>query len=291
MTHVVETKELDALVSLIDEPNEDMFGEIRKKVMSYGNLAIPVLEEAWVNTLGDNDSKRIESLIEEIRQEDLVLDFNNWAKNSNDLLKGVVLLTKYFQPDFDEELFNSQFEKLVRETWLELNDSLTGLEKIKVINHVFYTVYKFNAESVSTANPDTYFLNKIMHFRKGNPITMGLLYIAIAQKLNIPIFGVDLPGHFVLVFMDDIGDIRLHNDYTESDVLFYINAVKEGAVFTHNEINHYIHQMNINSTPEFFLPCSNLAILKRMMSELIISLETENKYSKTKVLNRLLAGL
>ncbi len=63
MAHVVETKELDALVSLIDEPNEDMFIEIRKKVLSYGSLAIPVLEEAWVNTLGDHDSKRIESII------------------------------------------------------------------------------------------------------------------------------------------------------------------------------------------------------------------------------------
>ena len=47
MIKVDEIKELDALVSLIDEPNEDMFSQIRNKVLAYGNQAIPVLEEAW----------------------------------------------------------------------------------------------------------------------------------------------------------------------------------------------------------------------------------------------------
>lgn len=292
MLVIDEKKELDALVSLMDEPNEVMFGEIRKKVLGYGKLAIPVLEEAWVNTLGDHDSDRIEGLIDEIRQEELILEFSEWAKVSNgNIFNGLVILTKYFQPKFNEELYTEKFEKLFREVWLEINESLTALEKIKVLNHVFYRVYQFSGEPTTNSKTDTYFLNKIFDHKKGNPVSLGIIYSAVAQRLNIPIFGVNLPDHFILSYMDDIEDVRLPGEYEESDVLFYLNAVNKGAIFTRKEVNHYINQMQIDTKPEFFLPCSNLNVIKRMITDLILTFEKENEYSKILVLKRLLAEL
>ncbi|MBC8321423.1 MAG: hypothetical protein H8E34_11955 [Bacteroidetes bacterium] len=287
-----EIKELNALVSLMDEPNEDMFNQIRNKVISFGKQALPALEEAWVNTLEDDDSERIESIIDEIRQEELVQDFNNWkGESGSNIIKGLMILTKYFQPEFDEYQYGGRFEKLFRETWLEMNDSLTALEKIKVLNHVFYSVYQFNGHLDSIMKTDTYYLNKVFDYRKGNAISLGVLYIAVAQKLKIPVFGVNLPGHFILVYMDDMHDMQLPNEYSETDVLFYINAVNNGAIFTRKEVDHFISQTNIDSKPEFFLPCSNLIVIKRMINELNILFEKENNHTKTAALNKLLSGL
>ena len=289
MTHVDEIKELDALVSLMDEPNEDMFNEIRERVLSYGSLALPILEEAWVNTLRDHDSNRIENIIEEIKQEELVLEFNDWAKESNsNIIQGFVILAKYLQPDFNTSLYTAKFEKLVRETWLEINESLTALEKIKVVNHVLYTVYEFNSEAGSNAKPETYFFNKVLDYKKGNPISIGVLYIAIAQSLDIPVFGVNLKDNFILGYMDDTTPMRLPDSYIEEDVLFYLNAGNMGTIFTSNEIDHYINKIEINPKPEFYLPFSNLDVIKRMVSELIVSLEKENNNSKITGLKRLL---
>jgi regulator of sirC expression with transglutaminase-like and TPR domain len=290
MSHVGEIKELNALVSLMDEPNEIMFSEIRNKVMSFGKLAIPILEEAWVNTMADHDSERIKNLINEIRQKEFVLDFNAWIKNSNkNLIEGLILLTRYLNPDFDEDYYTAQFEKLVRETWLEINDSLTALEKIKVVNHVIYGVYKFSGQIGPTVKSETYFISKVFDYKMGNSLSMGILYIAVAQSLNIPVFGVNLQGHFILAYMDDLNDIRLPDKYSESDILFYINPVNKGAIFTRNEINNFIVQMKIATKPEFFLPCTNQVVIRRMISELIISFEKENNHSKTETLNRLLS--
>jgi len=292
MSHVEEIKELDALVSLLDEPNVDMFNEIREKVLSYGRLAIPVLEEAWVNTLGDHDSIRIENVIEEIKQEELIQEFNNWAKESDsNIIKGYVILSKYLQSDFDEGLYISKFEKLVRETWLEINDSLTALEKIKVVNHVFYSVYQHIAEADSILKPETYYLNKVLDYKKGNPVSLGVLYIAIAQNLDIPVFGVNLPGHFILGYMDDSSTMKFPDEYIEEDVLFYLNAGKNGAIFTGNEIDHYINKIKINHKPEFYLPLSNLNVIVRMINELIVVLEKENNNSKINGLKSLLKRL
>jgi len=289
MSHVDEIKELDALISLMDEPNEDMFSEIREKVLSYGSLALPILEEAWVNTLGDHDSIRIEDIIEEIKQEELILEFSNWAKDSsNNIIQGFAILTKYLQSDFDTSQYIAKFEKLSRETWLEINDSLTALEKIKVINHVFYTVYQFSSEVGLDVKPETYYLNKVLDYKRGNPISVGIIYIAIAQSLNIPVFGVNLKDNFILGYMDDTTPMRLPDSYIEEDVLFYLNVGNRGAIFTSNEIDNYINKIEINPKPDFYLPFSNLDVIKRMVSELIVSLEKENNNSKIAGLKRLL---
>jgi len=290
MTNTIDIKELHALVSLIDEPNEDMYEVIRQKIMSYGELAISVLEDIWVNTLGENDSKRIESIIEDIRQEILITDFNLWASHANnDIIEGLMIITKYFQPDFNETHYNNLLKKLYKDTWLELNDNLTALEKIKVLNHVFYQVYNFNIDDSTVTKSEAYFLNRVFDSKKGSIMSLGILYIAIAQKLNIPIFGVDLPGHFVLAYRDENGNLSLPDSYDENSVIFYINVAKNGTAFTRSEITSYLNQINIEPNPKYYSPSTNLAVLKRMMSELVDTLELENKQLKKTGIKKLLS--
>jgi len=290
--NVLETNkinELDALVSLIDEPNEEMFHKIRHKVLSYGNLAIPVLEEAWVNTLGDHDSVRIEGLIEEIRRNELVANFHNWQNdNTAGLWDGYSILMRYLNPAIELERCDSVFEKLVKEIWLELNENLTALEKIKVINHVLFAVNGFNAITTPQAKPDSFFLNRLIDQKSANPFTLGILYISIAQSLDIPVFGVDLPGHFILVFIDEKGKVKQSGQYTEDDVMFYINPANNGAVFTHNEVRHYISQMKLEELSEYFRPTSNANVIKRIAKEMIVSYDIENNDIKKDGLARLL---
>jgi len=80
-------KELSALISLLDEPNEENFGSIKEKISSYGTDAIPMLEDAWLQSLEEDNAKRIEFLIDEIRFNDLYFGLENWVKfHNNDLI-------------------------------------------------------------------------------------------------------------------------------------------------------------------------------------------------------------
>ncbi len=292
MPHVNELNELDALISLMDEPNEEVFSEIRKKVLSYGTKAIPLLEEAWVNTFKDSDSDRIESVIDEIRVNELIVNFSNWAADDNaDLFNGYLILNQYFYPKIDHKYYVDQFEKLYRETWLEINENLTALEKITVVNHVFYDIHRYIGNHKKSYLSDNYFLNKVVDFKIGNSLSLGILYMAVSQKLNLPVFGVNLPGNFVLVYMDNDNRNTLLKQYVRDDVLFYINAANRGAIFTHNEISHYLKQMKLDITPEFYLPCSNSEVIKRFISELIVTYKKENKQSKIQPLAKLLEAL
>jgi regulator of sirC expression with transglutaminase-like and TPR domain len=292
MTTNTSNKELSALVSLIDEPNEEIFHSIRMKIAGYGTEAIPLLEDAWLNVINEEYTRRIEDLIDEIRLDDLYFELVNWTNfYSNDLIKVLMILSKYRYPDLDEEKYREKFDKLKRDAWLEVNEHLTALEKVKVLNHIFYDIHHFRGMRPQKENIQAFCINEVMDSHRGNAISLGILYIAVAQKLNIPVFGVDLLKHFILVYMDDSMTLKSAEKYAENDVLFYINALNKGAVFTKREIKQYIKQMDIPSKDEYYLPCTNISIAKRFIEEMSSAYAQDNQLKKAEELIGLLKAL
>jgi regulator of sirC expression with transglutaminase-like and TPR domain len=119
----------------------------------------------------------------------------------------------------------------------------------------------------------------------------------VAQKLNIPIFGVNLPQHFVMAYMDSVVSGNLDALYKtepmenkkEGQVLFYINAFNLGAVFSKANLEQFLKQVGIEPKYEFFLPCSNLDIVKRILRNLSAAYEKSNKiYKQNEILEILL---
>ena len=105
-----------------------------------------MLEDAWLNSMEADNAGRIEHLIDEIRFNDLYFDIENWVKfHNNDLIKAFILI-KFRYPDLDEEKYLNKIEKLKQDVWLEMNENLTALEKVKVINHIFYDIHSFRGQ-------------------------------------------------------------------------------------------------------------------------------------------------
>lgn len=287
-----ENKELNALISLIDEPNEEMFSSIREKISTYGKDAIPFLEEAWMTAVNVDDVERIENLIDDIRFTDLYFELENWAQfHSNDLIKAFMLLTQFRYPELDIEKYADKVSKLRQNIWLEINPNLTALEKVKVLNHIFYDVYKFRGKLPIQVKLNDYFLNDLLDTQKGSATALGILYISIAQSMDIPIFGVDLHHHFVLAYMDDTVETREPETYTSDEVLFYIAMINKGSIFTNKDIKRFLKQIEFEEKPEYFLPCSNKHTIKRLIKEMISVYSIEKKHDKARLLNNLLAAL
>ncbi len=292
MLNIENKRELDALVSMIDEPNDDIFTQIRHKVIAYGEEALPVLEEAWVNNLGDNESSRIESLIDEIRVNELEVNLKEWVdEGSISLFKGYMIVMHYLVPGFDEEKYNSLFDRIVKEVWLEINEDLTALEKVKVLNHVFYIVHNFKNNVIPPIIPEDFYCSTLFDKHKGNSFSLGILYQSVSQTLGIPVFGVDLPGNFISVYMDDNTAIKKSDSYSGDDVLFYINPANVGNVFTHNEVKHYCGQMDLKLKPKYFMPATNATVLTLFMKELETVFHENDNTEKAEGLLKAIAAL
>jgi regulator of sirC expression with transglutaminase-like and TPR domain len=263
-----DNRELNALVHLLDEPDEKAFFSIQEKIHSFGKEAIPYLEKALEITFDNTVHERAGDIIRSIQQGELSTEFSSWINtSSSDLLKGYLLVTRTQYPELEEDKLTIRVEQMKMDSWLELNDNLTALENIRVLNHIFYHVHNFDGNKINLFAPQNFYLNTLLETRKGSALSLGMLYMIIARKLNIPIYGVNLPQHFILAYVSEIGATVPSVD----DVLFYINPFNKGAVFTKREIELFIRQLKITPDMSYFAPCSNIDIIKRLIGSLIYS--------------------
>jgi len=272
-----QNKELTALIKLLDEPNESIYSSIEDKIFSYGLYAVPFLENVWQNSFDNLINIRIEKIIHKINFKKTASEIKSWSENSeNDLLDGFILVSKYQYPNLEKEDILKKLGKIIRDTWIELNTELTGLEKIKVINHIIFKVHNFKGNKNDFYTSEDYFINNLLDSRIGNHLSLGILYLIIARRVDVPIFGVDLPKQFILTYLDN------------GNSFFYINPFNKGTAFTKNEVEEYIRQLNLEIKPSYFLPCENKRIIGRLLEGLFTSYNNDGYLEKAEEVKYLL---
>ncbi|HQI44776.1 MAG TPA: transglutaminase-like domain-containing protein [Bacteroidales bacterium] len=288
MKDMKNDSQLKALISMVDEPNDAIYADIVAEIMAYGKDIIPILEESWENTLEHHSQDRILQIIHKIQYNSIIEELAEWVKNgSSDLLSAYLLITRFQYPDIKANLILPQIERIRNDIWLEMNDQLTALEKVKVINHVIYDVYGFIGNKEDFHAPENAYLNTMLQTKNGNPLSLGMLYLILIAPLNLPIYGVNFPEHFVLCYTNEKEDEQL-SFLEKNDILFYINAFSKGAVFSKKEATVFMKEHGIASNELFFKPCTNLDIIRRLINNLIYSYEKLGSQEKVTELNVLL---
>ncbi|VAW29001.1 hypothetical protein MNBD_BACTEROID07-1739 [hydrothermal vent metagenome] len=263
------TKELAALIQLLDEPDEKVYAAIRTHILTLGTVALPLLEEVENSAFAPKEITRIREIIHTIRVEDVFGKLKDWAtRKSHDLLEAWLLISRFHSHEDNDEYIKTTINKIYRDIWVEMNNELTALEKIRVINHVFYNVHKFDALQEKKPVLAPYLPGNVLRMQKGNSLSMALLYLIIVQRLNIPIFGVNLPKHLILAFTNGKTMLKPATDYLEEDVLFYLNPFNKGAVFRKGEIELFIRQLKVKEQERFYLPCENKVVIRRLLQEM-----------------------
>ncbi|MBS1950272.1 MAG: hypothetical protein OJF59_002195 [Cytophagales bacterium] len=275
----MQDKELKALVSLLDDDDQQVISHVEEKILSIGKEAIPFLEQEWESNLNPTVQGRIEELIHTL-QYDLVRErLKNWyAGSEQDLLTGMWILATYQYPDLELEKLKQEMEQVYYETWLEFRPDLFPFDQVKVINSVLYNKLKFGANTKNFHSPGNSMINVVLESRKGNPITLCVIYLLVAQKLKLPVYGVNLPNLFILTYKD--------NNHQ-----FYINAFNRGLIFSKQDIENYINELHLASQPSFFESCSSLEIIRRALRNLVMSFEKMGEHAKADEVKVLLVDI
>ncbi|MFH2096136.1 MAG: transglutaminase-like domain-containing protein [Bacteroidota bacterium] len=280
-------KDIQALISLIDDPDLEIFKVVEKELLDQGATVIEMLEKAWETAENELSQVRIESIIQKIQFTEIMDLLYVWKKDeSRDLLKGAFIIAKFQYPDLQYSEISEKIELIKKDVWLELNENLTALEKIKVLNHIIFDLHKFSKSSGDFYAPGNSYINLVLDTKKGNPISMGILYAAIAQQLNLPVFGVNLPKNFILAYRDEHNISRYFEEF-KGDVLFYINPYNKGGVFGRREIDYYIRQLKLEPDENYYLPCDNVEVIRRLIITLLHSYEKTGYNDKVEDLRKL----
>lgn len=281
---MINPTEINSLIKLLDDPDQEIFDHVHNKILSYGGEAVDYLESAWEEAFDSILQDRIANIVHEIQfgivKNDLKLWYQGGAFN---LLQGALIINKYQYPDLDEQRVINQIEDIKRDIWLQMHYESSPVEQVKLINHVFYNIYGFGGNTTNHQDPQNSYLNQVLESRKGNQISLAIIYSVIAQKLDIPVYGVNLPQHFILGYLDETKQSEF-----ESGILFYINAFNKGFIFGRRDVDMFLKQLSLKAEPQFYEPCSNADIVRRILRNLISSYETLGSVEKVTELNELL---
>lgn len=279
----MKDKEIISLVRLLEDTDAQVSGIVSKKLLEKGIDAIPDLEKAWENTLNSGLQFRIEEIVHEIQFNSTKKDLIHWINNDSDsLLYGAFLVAKYQYPDLQYSDIENEIEQIRRAVWVELHENLTALEKIRIINHIFFAVYNFTGNASNFYSPGNSYINQVLETKKGNPITLSLIYAVVAQKLDLPVFGVNLPLNYILAY-------ELHSYLEDPDgILFYINPYNNGNVLSRKEIDFFLNEQKMEPKTEYYKPCSNLVTIERMLRNLQFSFEKMGQTNKANEIAELL---
>ena len=258
-----DTKEVNALLNLIDDPDHEIYEAVSDRIITYGLPMIPNLEHLWETTADTAVQERIELLIHRLYFSGLHTDFKQWNEaGHHELMPALLLIAKFLYPELQAAKVLHHVERLRRNIWLEINNYLTPLEQVHIINSIIYNYIGIKGNTNNAERPNEYLLPQILESKKGNQTGIGALYLLLVEMLDIPVRLMRIPHQFVLGYCKP-GLADATGNY---EVDFFIEP-SLGQIFTHTDLHHYLTKIAAENTPELFRPRSNREVIQQVLTD------------------------
>lgn len=282
-------KEIQALFQLIDDPDKEVFDTVAQQLLQYGKEIVPSLEYLWETTEEEPVQERIAQLIHRVHFKDLQKELSDWSNAEQpELLRGAIIVAKYQYPEMNIPFLLTQFEQIRKNLWLELNNYLTPMEKVNTFNGILYNYYKLQGHELKEKNPDHFFINKTLESKQGNVFTIGILYLALAELLDIPIFAVAIPQQFLLAYIDSVQHFYTKGNDALRRISFFIDMVG-GMIYTQNDVEFYLQKMRCDpKNPQYYEAQNTVQIIYQLLEELSQCYSHHNMDDKVDEINLLM---
>jgi regulator of sirC expression with transglutaminase-like and TPR domain len=161
-------------------------------------------------------------------------------------------------PRLELEASLSRLEILAAQIDGDLPPHANGLQFIKAANHLLFDNQLFRGNEADYYDPRNSCLNSVLSRRLGIPISLSVVYIELARRLSRPVYGVGLPGHFIVVYQD-------------SDSRYWVDPFHHGRILSFGDCCNLAKEtagVDVRANPAVLSPVSNRQILVRMLSNL-----------------------
>lgn len=161
-------------------------------------------------------------------------------------------------PRLDIDASLSRLEILAAQIDADLPPHASGREFIETANNLLFETLLFRGNQADYYDPRNSCLNSVLSRRLGIPISLSVVYIEIARRLSRPVYGVGLPGHFIVA-------------YDEPDFHCWVDPYHHGRILSFADCCLLAKEtagVDVRANPAVLEPVSNRQILVRMLSNL-----------------------
>jgi regulator of sirC expression with transglutaminase-like and TPR domain len=161
-------------------------------------------------------------------------------------------------PELDTEEYLNALDTMANELQERLPTSRYPLRMVQSINQYLYSDLGFAGNQTNYYDPRNSFLNQVIDRRLGIPITLSLVYLEVAQRIDFPMVGVGMPGHFLI--RPDVPEIEIFVDAFHGGEIMFVQDCQDRL--------SQIYQQPVTLQPEFLAVISKRQFLGRMLTNL-----------------------
>ncbi|MBS1494055.1 MAG: transglutaminase family protein [Bacteroidetes bacterium] len=285
---MTEIKDTENLIKLLDDNDEYVYQHVRGKLMELGNDALPALLMSLTN---DNPllNERIKNIIDEIYFSEVDAKFKALSeKKENILEEAVFLIANYGYPEMDMNKYKNELDEMSTKLNLSIDKMKTNpliphddpLQIIKIINHFLFYQQGYKGNTENFYEPENTFFNDVMDRKKGIPISLSILYLLVCKRLNLPTYGVNLPAHFIIKYVDERDE-------------FYIDPYNNGIVISKSEAVKFLSRIGLTKEDfdsiSFLKIADDKDIIKRSLNNLVNIYTRSGDTQKTEQLKKIMS--
>ncbi|MBX3236278.1 MAG: transglutaminase family protein [Nitrospiraceae bacterium] len=249
--------QIRALIRLLGDEDERIVRTIRGKLIDYGDCAVPLLQEAEIEQPDMSD--RIATVLEEIRGarlEEELRELVDAPGEDMDLETGAFVLARYAYPMLDVPAYASLLDRMAREVREQIGNRVSGEETVKALNRYLFTECGFKGNTKNYYEVENSYLNRVIDRRTGIPISLSTVYLLIGKRLQLPVHGIGMPGHFLVKFDSDKYKV-------------FIDCFNGGALLTEKNCARFLTEAGYGFEERFLQRSPTRAILTRMIKNLL----------------------
>lgn len=286
---MISDSQLRAMIQLLDDDDQEVLNIVEQKFLELGQTIVADLEQIWLNNDYPLLNPKIDGVLKNIQQDLLHKEVKDWMFiEEPSALSAWILASKIQYPGLKYESVKAQLNQFKIDAWVMLSSVQNPHDQIGILNYILFEKYGFKGNNENYHSPENSILPRVLETKKGNPISLAILYLSIAQDLGIPIFGVNLPQHFVLAYCkvkstpNEFGVVP-KNKLLISDiesVEFYVNPFSNGQIFNKESIDAFLKVIRVEPQESFYFPCSTMDIFKRILRNLHFAYSEQHEFDK-----------
>ncbi|MGF1670105.1 MAG: transglutaminase family protein [Balneolaceae bacterium] len=276
---MISKSEIESVIYLLDDPDPEVQSGVEQRFRELGENAVPLLDQFKSESKSSNKKKVITEVIHSITFISLIDEFTEAVErginNKASLEQAVLILARFGNPTLRTEEYKQKLDYFADQIGEEVSYTPSMKEKMQIVLQYVFRELRFRGDAKNYHSPENAFIDRVIERRKGLPIMLSLIVLFIAERLNLPFHGVNMPIHFMLM-------------YKTHDRDYLIDPFDGGTIVTYDQCCYFLKKNGIEPKAWHLQKTDENEILARCIRNLMHSYAKQHFESKVKDLKELL---
>lgn len=253
----LEEKQKQALISLLADDDAKVYQSVRSTILSYGPSSAEWMQKYALSS-DPVLRRRAAEIINHFARQEADTQFLAFCLNQGedfDLEQGVLLLSKTQYPAISMEGYSAVLDDLAGDLRERLNLSAPADQMLRVVNDYVFRELRFTGDEKNFYDPENSYFTRVIDRRTGNVVSLCLFYLLLTRRLQLPVTGIGLPGHFLCRYQSTRAEI-------------YIDVFHGGRMLAKMDCVKHVIQLRQRFDESCLAPVSSRRILLRICATL-----------------------